>query len=255
MGLRVENISWSVDGKKIVDDVSLEINDNEFVGIVGPNGSGKSSLLRCIYRVNRPLAGTIFLNNKNIWKMNPKDLAKEAASVIQETSEQFELSVKEVVAMGRNPHKGFLDKDNPEDDTLVTAALEQVGLLNFKERFFHTLSGGEKQRTLIARALAQQAQFLMLDEPTNHLDIHYQLEIMELVKKIGITSLVVMHDLNLAAMYCDRVYVMNDGKIHIHGTPEKIFTEELINKVYRVNVTIGKQEQTGKLHLSFSPSL
>ncbi|PIE42870.1 MAG: hypothetical protein CSA50_08020 [Gammaproteobacteria bacterium] len=252
MGLKIENLSWGADAKRIVDGVSLEIADGEFVGIVGPNGSGKSSLLRCIYRVNHPLSGRIFFNGRNIWEMTAKELARETASVIQETSEQFELSIKEVVMMGRNPHKGLLDKDNKEDEALVSWALEQVGLLDFKERLFHTLSGGEKQRTLIARALAQQAQFIMLDEPTNHLDIHYQLEIMELVKRIKVTSLVVMHDLNLAAMYCDRIYVMNHGKIHIFGPPEEILTEELINEVYRVNVDFGRQKRTGKLHLSFS---
>ncbi|PIE59974.1 MAG: hypothetical protein CSA32_01125 [Desulfobulbus propionicus] len=255
MRLHIENLSWGVDGKKIVDNVNLEINNGEFVGIVGPNGSGKSSLLKCIYRVNRPLSGTIFLNDRNIWNMSAKELAKKAASVIQETSEQFELKVKEVVMMGRNPHKGIFDRDNKEDHILVNRALEEVGLIDFRERFFHTLSGGEKQRTLIARALAQQAKILMLDEPTNHLDIHYQLEIMELVKKIKITSLVVMHDLNLAAMYCDRIYVMNKGKIDSCGRPEEILTEELINKVYRVNVTIQRQEKTGSMHLSFYPKL
>lgn len=251
MGLNIENLTWGVNEHNIINDISLYIDDGEYIGIVGPNGSGKSSILRCIYRVNRPRAGNISLDNDDVWKLAAREMARRSAAVIQEASDQFEFKVKEIVMMGRNPHKGMLERDNEEDEVLVNESLDRVGMEGFEERFFSTLSGGEKQRTLIARALVQQAKFLILDEPTNHLDIHYQLEIMELVKNIGVTSLVVMHDLNLAALYCDRIYVMKNGRMYTNGTPEQVLTSELIKDVYRVNASVTTQPETDKLHISF----
>ncbi len=251
MKLRTENLGWGINGKKIIDNLDLHIREGDCIGIVGPNGSGKSSLLRCIYRVNKPSSGTILLDEENIMRLSTREMAKRAASVLQESTDQFEFRVREVVMMGRNPHKGLLDRDTEQDKSLVSEALSRVGLADFADRFYSTLSGGEKQRTLIARALAQQAEFLMLDEPTNHLDIHYQLEIMELIRTLDVTSLVVMHDLNLAAQYCNGVYVMNGGKIHTFGPPEEVLTAEMIRKVYRVNASVNRQPETGKLNISF----
>ncbi len=251
MGLQIENLTWGVAEQNIIDSISLHIANGELIGIVGPNGSGKSSILRCIYRVNRPRAGIISLDNDDVWKLTTRQMAKRSAAVIQEATDQFDFKVKEIVLMGRNPHKGMLERDNEKDEALVNESLDRVGMGDLKDRFFSTLSGGEKQRTFIARALAQQAQFLILDEPTNHLDIHYQLEIMELVKNIGVTCLMVMHDLNLAAAYCDRIYVMKDGQVYTSGTPDQVLNSELIREVYRVHSNVSIQPETGKLHISF----
>ncbi len=155
--------------------------------------------------------------------------------------------------MDRTPHKGLLSLDNREDAAIVAAALSRVNMDAFAERPFSNLSGGEKQRVLIARALAQQPKLLVLDEPTNHLDIHYQLEILELVKSLRITTLVTLHDMNLAAAYCHRLYVLMDGRIVASGSPEEVLTPSLLRTVFKVNGVVGRHPNTGRLHLAFVP--
>ena len=232
--LRTENLSWG----KILQGINLYVKAGELVGIVGPNGSGKSSLLRCIYRVNKPSAGKILLNDSDVWRMRAKDVSKKLAVVPQEMPGEFDFTVWDIVSMGRYPHKGIIESFNSRDNELISQALQQVGMLELAERNFTSLSGGEKQRTLIARAIVQEAEILILDEPGNHLDIYYQLEIMNLISKPGVTCLTVMHDLNLAMQYCDRLYVMNEGRIYASGTSQDVLTPELIKKIYRVNVSM-----------------
>ena len=234
MKLQVKNLSWG----KILSGVNLFVNTGELVGIVGPNGSGKSSLLRCIYRMNKPSAGEILLDDLDVWSMSAKDVSKKLAVVPQSMPSEFEFTVREIVSMGRYPHKGMIESFNERDNELISQALNQVGMLELADRNFMSLSGGEKQRALIARAFVQESEILILDEPGNHLDIYYQLEIMNIISKPEITCLAVMHDLNLAVNYCDRLYVMNEGKIYANGKPEEILTPELIREVYRVKATI-----------------
>lgn len=238
MKLRVETLFWGTRERDIVDDVSLSLEEGEFVGVIGPNGSGKSSLLRCVYRMNRPRCGIILLDGRDVWGMRARDAALRSAAVPQEMPGQFDFTVREIAAMGRYPHKGMMEGDNEHDEQLVNQALEYVGMLGCSGRSFSSLSGGEKQRTLIARAIAQGTDLMILDEPTNHLDIYYQLEIMDLIKNLGVACLVVMHDLNLAARYCDRIYVMNQGKIYASGRPRDILTAELIREVYHVEAMV-----------------
>ena len=171
MRVKVDHVCWSVDGKKILHDAELNIRLGSFVGLVGPNGSGKSSLLRCIYRVLKPDSGDITLNEESVWRLTAREAARRTAVVLQEYPTEFEFTVEEIVSMGRNPHKGMFDKDTQEDQSIIEDALDQVDMTDFASRTFRTLSGGEKQRVMIARTLAQQAKFLILDEPTNHLDI------------------------------------------------------------------------------------
>ncbi|MCR4818553.1 MAG: ABC transporter ATP-binding protein [Fretibacterium sp.] len=241
MKLRVESLFWGMGEREIVNGVSLTVGDGEFVGIIGPNGSGKSSLLRCVYRMNKPRCGIAFIDGEDVWKMSVKDVARRSAAVPQEMPGQFDFTVREIAAMGRYPHKGTMERDNEEDKRLTGQALERVGMAEYAERNFNSLSGGEKQRTLIARAIAQNTQLLILDEPTNHLDIYYQLEVMDLIKGLHTSSLIVMHDLNLAARYCDRLYVMKDGKVFAHGTPQDVLTPELIRDVYHVEACVTLQ--------------
>ena len=253
MNLQAENVSWSVAAKQIVDAVSLVVDEGEFVGLIGPNGSGKSSLLRTIYRILQPDTGVIELGGTNVWDVTPSEVARQMAVVMQESTGDFDFSVREIVMMGRNPHKGMFDRETVWDIQLVDDALDQVGIIDFAQRSFLTLSGGEKQRVLIARALVQQANFLVLDEPTNHLDIHYQLEILELVKSLGTTTIAALHELNLAAFYCDRLYVLKQGQLVASGTPEAVLHPDLIRDVYGVWSEVSLHSLTGKLTITFFP--
>lgn len=253
MNLQAENVSWSVAAKQIVDAVSLVVDEGEFVGLIGPNGSGKSSLLRTIYRILQPDTGVIELGGTNVWDVTPSEVACQMAVVMQESTGDFDFSVREIVMMGRNPHKGMFDRETVWDIQLVDDALDQVGIVDFAQRSFLTLSGGEKQRVLIARALVQQANFLVLDEPTNHLDIHYQLEILELVKSLGTTTIAALHELNLAAFYCDRLYVLKQGQLVASGTPEAVLNPDLIRDVYGVWSEVSLHSLTGKLTITFFP--
>ena len=171
MKLAVTSLRWGVGAGDIVRGVDLNVERGEFVGVIGPNGSGKSSLLRCAYRVNKPRFGSILLDGEEVWKLRAREFARRAAAVPQEMPGQFDFTVREIAAMGRYPHKKALQRDDAHDFALVDRALEYVGMLDRAGRSFASLSGGEKQRALIARAIAQEADFLILDEPTNHLDI------------------------------------------------------------------------------------
>lgn len=253
MHLHAEHVSWSVATQHIVDSVTLSAADGEFVGLLGPNGSGKSSLLRTIYRLLKPQAGAILLDDADVWQLSAREVARRMAVVTQEHTGDFDFSVFEIVLMGRNPHKGMFDRDTDTDFQLVQEALHRVDMASFAQRSFLTLSGGEKQRVLIARALVQQARFLVLDEPTNHLDIHYQLSILELVRQVRVTTIAALHDLNLAAYYCDRLYVLKQGQVVESGTPEQVLRPDLIRKVYGVGAEIRIHPLTGKPVITFLP--
>jgi iron complex transport system ATP-binding protein len=248
--LQVSEIDWSPvtngkDASRILRAVSLAASPGEFVGLVGPNGSGKTTLLRCAFRFNTPLAGTIQLDGEDIWKKPSKWHAQRAAVVLQELPDDFGLSVLDVVYMGRTPHKKLFSGDTAEDAAVVDQALEKVGMAALRDRNFYTLSGGEKQRVLLARALAQQPTLLILDEPTNHLDLQHQIELLALVRRMGITTLATIHDLNLAAAYCDRLYVIKGGEIVAHGTPHEVITEQLLASVFGVNAIVDAHPVSG----------
>ena len=204
MRLDVRDLSWAVDGSRILVDVALSCPEGTVVGLVGPNGSGKSSLLRCVYRVIRPDAGGVTIDGRDVWDLAPRILSRDLAVVLQERPSETAFTVREVVLMARGPHKKLLERDTAEDHRLVTSALLRVGIEALSERVFDTLSGGEKQRVVIARALAQEPRLLVLDEPTTHLDIGHQHQVLDLIRGLGLTTIAALHDLNLAAAYCDR---------------------------------------------------
>lgn len=251
MKLEVQGASWSAAARRIVDSVDLDAQSGEFVGLIGPNGSGKSSLLRLIYRIYPAETGVIRLDECDIWTMNSKEIARCIAVVAQERASDFDFTVEEIVAMGRTPHKGLFDRDTGEDYAIVRDALERVGVLTLARRNFHTLSGGEKQLVLIARAVAQQAHVLVLDEPTNHLDIRYQFQILDLVRSLRVTTIAAMHDLNLAAEYCDRIYLLQEGRIVIHGQPCEVLTPTRIYAVYGVNAEV-EVKPDGRLRILYT---
>ena len=253
VALEAQGVSWSIEQRQILHSLSLDVRQGELVGIIGPNGAGKSSFLRTVYRVLKPDVGLITLDGDDVWKLSTRKAAQRTAAVLQEAPTEFEFTVEEMVFMGRTPHKGPLDRETADDRRIVAESLSRVGMSTFALRAFSTLSGGERQRVLIARALAQQARFLVLDEPTTHLDIRYQLEILELVKGLGVTTLAAMHDLNLAAAYCDRIYAIDAGRVVQSGTPDAVLTPELLRQVFGVGASVQTNQLTGKPHLTFSP--
>ena len=236
--LSVEDVSVEFDGQRIVDTVLFDLAPGEFVGLVGPNGSGKSSLLRTIYRVLKPKSGRVMFMEDDVWRLTAREAAQRTAVVAQERMGEFDFTVEDLVTMGRYPHKGTFDAETDADRKIVAHSLREVGMLGYEGRMFMTLSGGEKQRVLVARALAQQAHFLVLDEPTNHLDIRHQLELLELVRRTGVTTLAALHDLALAARYYDRLIMLDRGKIVAIGTPMEVLTEQRIADIYGVTAAI-----------------
>lgn len=252
--LQVKNLEFSIDKKEILKDISFEIPKGSFVGIIGPNGSGKSTILKNIYRLYKPDSGQILLDNKNLLNMKDKDCAKEIAVLAQESNSQFDFTVEQIVKMGRYPYKSVFEDYSKKDLDMVIDMLKRVGLEDYVGRSFSKLSGGEKQRTLIARALVQDTEFLILDEPTNHLDIGYQIQLMDLVKSLNITTLSAIHDMNMASMYCDYLIVMKDGKIKNCGSVKEVITEEMLKEIFGVNAYVGVNPMNNKLQVSFMHS-
>lgn len=233
-----ENISIDIDGQRIVDAVDLEVESGTFVGLVGPNGSGKSSLLRTIYRVLKPRTGRVAVDGEDIWALSAREAAQRVAVVAQERMGEFDFTVGELVLMGRHPHQGLFDTDTAEDQTIVDRCLDLVSMRGRRHRQFMSLSGGEKQRVLMARALAQRARFMVLDEPTNHLDIRHQLDLLGLIRRLDVTALAALHDLNLAARYCDSVVMLSAGRVVAAGTPADVLTADRIAEVYEVGAEV-----------------
>ena len=238
MNIQTDNIQVSFGSKPILQDISLAIQDKEFVGIIGPNGSGKSTFLKCLYRVLQPNGGKIYFDGSELSSLSHRDTALKMAVVAQHSTVNFDFSVLEMVLMGRSPYKGLLDRDQLDDYEIARHALAQVGLSDFESRNFNTLSGGEQQRVILARALAQRTECLVLDEPTNHLDIKYQLELMTIVKRLDATVVSAIHDLNLAAIYCDRIIGLKDGHIVCSGTPQDVLSSDTIRHIYGVSAMV-----------------
>jgi len=238
MNIQTDTIQVSFGSKTILHDISLAIQDKEFVGIIGPNGSGKSTFLKCLYRVLQPNGGKIYFDGSELSSLSHRDTALKMAVVAQHSTVNFDFSVLEMVLMGRSPYKGLLDGDQLDDYEIARHALAQVGLSDFESRNFNTLSGGEQQRVILARALAQRTECLVLDEPTNHLDIKYQLELMTIVKRLDATVVSAIHDLNLAAIYCDRIIALKDGHIVCSGTPQDVLSSDTIRHIYGVSAMV-----------------
>ena len=250
MNISAKDIHLSYGAREILKGVDIHSENGEFVGLIGPNGSGKSTLLKCIYRILKPNAGQIFLDEEELKAMSIKKSARKMGVVAQHNYYNFEFTVREVVMMGRAPHKKALERDNAKDYEIVEEALKTVGMEGFAQRSFSTLSGGDQQRVILARALAQQTPCLILDEPTNHLDITHQLQLMRIVKNLSATVISAIHDLNIAAMFCDRIYALKEGRIIAQGTPREVLTEDFIRQVYQVDAEIAK-DSSGQMHILF----
>lgn len=251
--LEASEVTYHASEKVIIQNISLQTQKGKFVGLLGPNGSGKSTFLKTVYRVLSPQHGKIILDGQLTEKYRTNELFQKLSVVGQEAHGDFDFSAIEVVMMGRYPFKTGLQTENQEDQQIVENALHQVNMWDRREQVFLSLSGGEKQRILIARALAQTPQYLILDEPTNHLDIYHQIEILDLLKQLDTGILTTLHDLNLAAYYCDYLYLLKEGNVVAEGTPEKVLTQENIVSIYEVDVDIQTHPQTNKLHIMFLP--
>ncbi|MEU5240587.1 ABC transporter ATP-binding protein [Streptomyces lydicus] len=251
MRIDVEDLSVEVAGRRLVHDLTLRADSGGLVGLVGPNGSGKSTLLRCVYRALRPAAGAVRLDGADLHAMDARTGARLLAALPQEAGTEFDFTVAEVVAMGRLPHQRGSGRASAADTAVCERALARVGAAHLAGRGFLSLSGGEKQRVLIARALAQEPKVLVLDEPTNHLDIAQQLEVLALVRDSRLTVLTALHDLNLAAVHCDALHVIAEGRIVASGPPYEVLTPELLAEVFGVRAHRVRHPVSGAVQLLF----
>ncbi|GAB3479835.1 ABC transporter ATP-binding protein [Marinomonas epiphytica] len=228
----------------------MKVEAGEFLAIVGPNGSCKTTLLRCIYRINKPTQGQVLLDGKNLWSLSPRQSAQRIATVLQESSGQFGLTVFEMIEIGLTPSARAWRRSKT-DCALVEEVMALVNVSHLATRVFDTLSGGERQRVMIARALIQRPDVLILDEPTNHLDIRHQLEILTLLSQLPCTVIVSLHDLALASTYADRVLVMQHGEIQAISSPSDAFTPQSIKQVFEVETVIDEHPVTQRPRFSF----
>ncbi|MEN6355755.1 MAG: heme ABC transporter ATP-binding protein [Armatimonadota bacterium] len=246
--IKVEDVHAGYNGAQVLNGVSLELADSEFVGIIGPNGSGKTTLLRTISRALAPQSGLVQIDGKDVYKIPAREYARKVAVVPQETMVAFDFTVMEVALMGRSPRLGRFAVESSRDEAIALDALRRTGTDHLKDRPINALSGGERQRVMMARALAQEPEVLLLDEPTSHLDISFQFEIMDLVKGLnrdrGLTVLAVLHDLNLAGSYCDRLVIIGQGCVQASGSPEEVITSENIRRVYGAEVWVRRHPTT-----------
>ena len=245
--IEAADIDVGYDGTLVLHGVELTAGPGRVVGLIGPNGSGKTTLLRILYRSLRPRAGLVRLDGGPLERLATREVARMLAVVAQEPPNELPFTVAEMVLLGRSPHRTVFQGYDARDHDLAATALARVGAGQLAERTYATLSGGEKQRVLIARALTQQATHLLLDEPTNHLDVRYQHEVLELVRSVGVTTVVVLHDLNLAARYCDDLVLLDRGRVTCVGPPRKVLTPEVLQPVYGVTVRCLEDGDTVQL--------
>ncbi|WP_329109820.1 ATP-binding cassette domain-containing protein [Micromonospora sp. NBC_01699] len=251
--LTAAGLSWSVRGTLIVDGVSCSVPAGTLVGLLGPNGSGKTTLLRLIARLTTPDRGTVLLGGDDLTGLDRRDLARRLALVEQYADTDLDLTVLDVVLLGRTPHRRSWWGEGAADLAAAYAALDRVDLAGFARRRWHTLSGGERQRVQLARAFTQEPELLLLDEPTNHLDIGHQLQLLHLVRRSGVTTLAALHDLNLAAMFCDTLVVLHRGRVAAAGPVAEVLTPDLLREVFTVHADVGTHPTTGRPSLTFHP--
>ena len=251
MRLRIDRIQFYYEARKVLDEISFEADEGEFVGLIGPNGSGKTTLLKIIDGILKPRVGSVYLDCKQISELDLRELARELAIVPQIADLGFDLKVFDVVMMGRYPYLGRFSIEKEADEEKVRFWMRLTNTLHLAERSIKEISGGERQRVLIARALAQEPRVLLLDEPTSNLDVCYQIEIMdllkELVEKLRLTIICAIHDLNLAARYSDKIILINDGKIRGVGKPVEVLTEENLRNVFKIEAKIEYDQDSKSL--------
>jgi iron complex transport system ATP-binding protein len=235
--LEISAVNVTFGATTILQDAGLDMAPGDLVGLVGPNGSGKTTLLRTVYRSLLPDTGTISVGGDDVWALPARTAARRTAAVLQSGHTPTGFTVAEVVALGRTPHHGLLDRESTQDREAISDALKQTGMRAYADRAYASLSGGERQRVLLARALAQQPRLLVLDEPTNHLDIRARFELLDLIRRTGISTLAVLHDLDLAARCCDHLVVLHQGRVTATGPVLEVLTSATLRDVFGVNAT------------------
>ena len=248
--ININDLCFSRNGRNILKDLSFSISDGEFLGVIGPNGAGKTTLIKLVLGLLKPDSGEIYIEDKIIAEYTSKELYQKIAFVPQENNLDFPMTVLETVLLGRIPHLNRFQLENEEDYVIARRALKDADIEDFSERYANQLSAGEKQLVSIAKALAQETKFIFLDEPTSSLDVAHTIQIMEILKgltKNGKTIISVIHDLNIASRYCDKVLVLDSGVTKGFGEVKDVFTEEIIQESFSVNVNIQKSELTDNL--------
>ncbi|RZN62449.1 ABC transporter ATP-binding protein [Methanonatronarchaeum sp. AMET6-2] len=256
--ITVENLFFSYgDGVDTLKEIDFSVDSEEFFGIIGPNGSGKTTLLKCVSGVLEPYKGSVLINGKDVSDLSRSEIAKEVAVVPQQVRIGFDFSVEEVVQMGRIAHQSFLSADYNDGSEAVESALEMTGASSLRGRNASSLSGGELQRVIISRAIAQDTDTILLDEPTSHLDINHQIEVVSLAKELSKRKCIVgiFHDLNIAAQFCDRLLLLNEGEVRCIGKPRDVLTSRNIKDTYGINVVVKEHPLTGSIYVTpFSES-
>lgn len=250
MKLTVDALHITLGAVPVLHDVGLHVSPGQVVGLVGPNGSGKSTLLRAVYRSLRPAAGIVEVGGRDVWRLSARAAARHTAAVLQDGVGAGGLTVAETVALGRTPHHSVLGRDGEGDRRAVGEALENCGIAPLAHRDLASLSGGERQRVLLARALAQGPELLVLDELTNHLDIRARFELLGLIRRTGVTTLAVLHDLDLAARFCDRLVVLHNGRAVTAGPVLDALTPRVLDQVFGVRAH-AERHPDGVIRLTY----
>jgi len=257
ISLQISQVYFSYLDGLVLHDINLSIRAGEMIGLVGPNGSGKTTLIKLVSGILKPSQGEIRLDGSSLSRLSRKSVARSLAVVPQQFHIPFAFTVGEVVTLGRIPFLKAFAEESKVDRQFVANALELVGISELKERRFDELSGGERQKVILAMALAQQPRLLLLDEPIVHLDIAHQAEILELVKGFnveqGLTVIGAMHDLNLAALYFDRLVLLKEGRVWADGTPAQVLTEDIIREVFSASVRVQLHPTAGVPHIIVTP--
>ncbi len=253
MRLDIQGVSFGYNSQDVISGIEFKVSPGEVVGIVGPNGSGKTTLLKCINRVVTPRKGTVFIEGKDTGEMDRNDIARQIGVVPQNGGITFPFTVLDVVLMGRMPSLKRFEKESERDIEIVREAMEMTSVTYLADREIDEISGGEKQRVIIARALAQQPKILLLDEPTLHLDVNHQIELMDLITRLAaekdLSVIMVSHDLDLAARYCDSLIMLNDGKIQAAGEIKDVLTPENLKEVFKIEGHVTYDEDMGSFHV------
>ncbi len=257
ISLRIEQVYFSYLNGLVLHNINLSIEAGEMVGLLGPNGSGKTTLIKLASGILKPSQGQIWLDGRSLSQLSRKSVARSVAVVPQQFHIPFAFTANEVVMLGRIPFVKAFAEEGEVDRRSVTNALELVGINELQERHFDELSGGERQKVILAMALAQQPKLLLLDEPTVHLDITHQVETLEVVRRLnvewGLTVIAAMHDLNLASLYFDRLILLKEGRVSADGTPAQVLTEQMISEVFSASVRVEPHPVTGVPHIVIMP--